>query len=51
MGAMAVELESRLMVQIANARAVWAETAEILTLTTRLSPPVAACCSVQLHVR
>ena len=42
MGAMAVELETRLEVQIANARAAWAETAEILALTSRLCMPAAA---------
>ena len=42
MGAMAVELETRLEVQIANARAAWAETAEIIALTSKLCMPAAA---------
>ena len=43
MGAMAVELESRLMAQIANARAAWAETAEIFYLDNKI---VLASCSM-----
>ena len=42
MGAMAVELETRLEMQIANARAAWAETAEIRASTSFESADVLA---------
>ena len=40
MGAMAVELETRLEMQIANARAAWAETAEIRASTSFADPTI-----------